>query len=428
MNGDPEPPPGLDITAPRAARVYDYLLGGKNHFEADRQTAAAVLQSSPFARVSARENRAFLGRAVRYLAAEAGIRQFLDIGTGLPTASNVHEVAQDIAPSSRVLYADNDPMVLAHARALLTSAPEGRTAYINADLRDPAAILSDPVTRDVLDFSQPIALMLVAILHFVPDEDKPDEILTSLLDALPSGSYLVASHATAEHSQVDEAVRAYRDASIPMSLRDSADFARLAFSGLELVPPGVVLVSEWRADNAGPRPLSREVNYYGGVARKRLCCGREQGRPDIPCLTSCAARRLRGRPNPVSARHRSLVPSASIPPYGELTEKGAEVSCPVIGNPRVRAARVDVRQLGERLRLLRRSQVRLEPERRIDAVRGQRGQPPPIRHTPWADWSKPLAMGAGSVLARMFRYGAAMSATAGSNPSSPSASSRLEGP
>ena len=199
----PEIPPEIDTSKPHPARMYDYFIGGKNHFAADRETAAKVLQNSPSTRTAARENRAFLGRAVRYLAAEAGIRQFLDIGTGLPTTSNVHEVAQAVAPSSRVVYTDNDPMVLAHARALLTSAPEGRTAYIHADLRDPAAILSDPATRDVLDFSQPIALMLVAVLHFIPDEDNPAAILATLLDALPSGSYLVASHSTAEHAPGD---------------------------------------------------------------------------------------------------------------------------------------------------------------------------------------------------------------------------------
>jgi hypothetical protein len=262
--------PEIDTSRPHSARMYDYFLGGKNHFAADREAAANVLRNSPYARTIARENRAFLGRAVRYLAAEAGIRQFLDIGTGLPTTNNVHEVAQAVAPTSRVVYVDNDPMVLAHARALLTSASEGRTGYIHADLRDPAAILSDPVTRDVLDFSQPIALMLVAILHFIPDEDKPAEIIAALLDALSPGSFFIASHATAEHNLDGAAggMRAYRQARIPMQLRDSDEFARLAFSGLELVPPGVVLVSEWRPEGSGPRPKPSEVNCYGGVARK----------------------------------------------------------------------------------------------------------------------------------------------------------------
>src|SRR5690242_9604096 len=146
--------------------MYDYFLGGKNHFAADRQMAETVLATAPTTRISARENRAFLGRAVRYLVAEAGIRQFLDIGTGLPTTNNVHDVAQAIEPSARVVYADNDPLVLAHARALLTSSPAGRTAYIQADLREPEAIVTSPAVRDVLDLSQPVALITVAVLHF----------------------------------------------------------------------------------------------------------------------------------------------------------------------------------------------------------------------------------------------------------------------
>jgi hypothetical protein len=262
--------PEIDTSRPHPARMYDYYLGGKNHFAADREAADKWLANMPSGRVGPRENRAFLGRAVRYLAAEAGIRQFLDIGTGLPTTNNVHEVAQAVTPSSRAIYVDNDPMVLAHARALLTSAPEGRTACIHGDLRKPAEILSSPVTREVLDFSQPIALLIVAILHFIPDEDKPADIIATLLDALPSGSYLAASHVSMEHNPVmiGNAVRAYREAGLPAQARDSGEFARLAFTGLELVPPGVVVASEWRPEGTGPRPLPSEVNGYGGVARK----------------------------------------------------------------------------------------------------------------------------------------------------------------
>src|SRR5215472_11329389 len=172
-------PPEIDTSKPHSARMYDYYLGGKNHFAADREAAEKALATVPSGRTGARENRAFLGRAVRYLAAEAGIRQFLDIGTGLPTTNPVHKVAQ--------------------SGALLTSSPQGRTAYIHADLREPQAIVSDPVTREVLDFSQPVALMLVSVLHFIPDEFKPAEIVAALLGALSTGSYLVASHVTAEH-------------------------------------------------------------------------------------------------------------------------------------------------------------------------------------------------------------------------------------
>jgi hypothetical protein len=188
----------------------------------------------------------------------------------LPTTSNVHEVAQAHEPSSRVVYVDNDPLVLAHARALLTSAPEGRTAYIDADLRKPEAVLSNPVTREVLDFGQPIALMLAAILHFILDEEHPAEIVATLMDALPPGSYLVASHFTAEHSQAGSAAgaRAYRGAGLALQPRDSDEFARLAFSGLDLVPPGVVLVSDWQSDEPEPRPAPAEVACYGGIGRK----------------------------------------------------------------------------------------------------------------------------------------------------------------
>src|SRR6201996_2609177 len=229
---------GIDTSRPHPARMYDYFIGGKNNFAADRETAEKMLVAQPGARTGARENRGFLGRAVRYLVEEAGIRQFLDIGTGLPTTNSVHEVAQAIDPAARVVYVDNDPLVLAHARALLTSAPEGRTAYIQADLRDPAAILDNPVTREVLDFGQPIGLVLVAILHFIQDSDQPGQIIATLLDALPSGSYLVASHLTTEHDPAATAAgqRAMQRAGIAMQKRDSDVFAGLAFRSLELVP------------------------------------------------------------------------------------------------------------------------------------------------------------------------------------------------
>jgi len=207
---------------------------------------------------------------VQYLVAEAKVRQFLDIGTGLPSANNVHEVAQGLAPSCRVVYVDNDPIVLAHARALLTSAPQGRTAYIHADLRQPEKILNDPVTQRTLDFTEPIALMLVAILHFIPDVEHPRQILDTLLDALPPGSYLVASHVTAEHDPdtLAGAGRAYQERGLIGQIRTADEFADLAFAGLEMVDPGLVLVSEWRPQGSGPRPVAWEVNAYGGIARK----------------------------------------------------------------------------------------------------------------------------------------------------------------
>ncbi len=260
----------IDSSKPHSARIYDYFIGGKNHFAADRAAAEEVLRHSASVRVAARSNRAFLGRAVHYLAAEAGITQFLDIGTGLPTSDNVHEIAQAVTPSARVVYVDNDPLVLTHARALLTSSPQGRTAYIDADLRDPQSILDNPVTREVLDFSRPIGLIMVAILHMVADVDKPTQIVSTLLDAMPPGSYLAASHLTTEHDPVATSAgqRVMNKAGIDMQKRDSDVFARLAFRGLELVPPGVTLVSDWRPDDTGPRPSAAEVSCYGGVARK----------------------------------------------------------------------------------------------------------------------------------------------------------------
>ncbi len=242
-----------------------------------------MLRKSPNARIAPRENRAFLGRAVRFLTDEAGLRQFLDIGTGLPTANSVHEVAQAVEPSSRIVYVDNDPLVLVHARALLTSDPRGRTAYIQADARDPDAILTAPATVELLDFSQPIGLLLVGLLHLLADADKPTEIVATLLNALPSGSYLVASHLTTEHDRERTAAgqAVMRDAGITMQKRDSDVFAEIAFTSLELVPPGVVLVSEWRPSDDSPRPAPAEVNIYGGVARKPLMSS-----PETPSATA----------------------------------------------------------------------------------------------------------------------------------------------
>ena len=262
--------PKIDISRPHPARVYDYFLGGKDNFTADREAAQLVLRSCPSARVAARENRKFLARSVGYLAGEVGIRQFLDIGTGLPSANNTHEVAQRIAPSSRIVYADNDPLVLAHVRALLTSSPEGRTRYIEADLREPEKILANRAVRETLDFTRPIALMLLAVLHFIADEDDPAASVTTLLGALPPGSYLAASQVTPAHDPagVRGMVRAYRSAGMTAQSRTVEEFDRLAFSGLELVDPGLVLVSEWRPTDGGPRPRPDEVNCYGAVARK----------------------------------------------------------------------------------------------------------------------------------------------------------------
>ena len=262
--------PEIDTTKPQAARMYDYYLGGKDNFAADRETAQALMKIVPTIRAAARENRAFLGRAVRYLVAEAGIRQFLDIGTGLPSANNVHEVAQRVAPSCRIVYVDNDPLVLAHARALLTSSSEGKTAYIHADFREPERVLADPATWQTLDFTKPVALMLVAVLHFVRDADRPRQIVETLLGALPSGSYLVASHATPEHDPAGGAAAAqlYNKQGVPFQFRLADELARIAFQDLEMVDPGLVPVSEWRPDGDAPIPLPAEIAWDGGVARK----------------------------------------------------------------------------------------------------------------------------------------------------------------
>jgi hypothetical protein len=262
----------IDTSKAHPARMYDFLLGGTDHFEADREAIAGLLEAVPNARTGARENRAFLGRAVRFLVAEAGIRQFLDIGAGLPTASNVHQVAQSVAPDTRVAYIDNDPIVTAHAQALLASDPAGRTAYIQADLHDPEAILGHPAVRETLDFTRPVALMLLAVLHFFPDDEDPGSIVSTLLGALPPGSYLVASQTTADFADPRQAaagVSAVHRAGVPFRTRTAAEFAAVAFAGLELVPPGLAAVSEWRPEETGtPRPLPAEVAYYGAVGRK----------------------------------------------------------------------------------------------------------------------------------------------------------------
>lgn len=263
--------PEIDTSKAHPARVYNYFLGGKDNFAADREVAEQALAGAPAILMAVRENRAFLGRAVRYLAGEAGITQFLDLGSGLPGVGNVHEVAQAVRPSARVVYVDNDPIVFAHGRALLASTPEGRCAYLQADIKDPEYILRHPVTRETLDFGAPVALILTAVLHFFADEEEPGKIVETLVDALPPGSYVVASHGTAEYSpqqRVDGGVRAYQQGGMPLRLRDGDEFADLVFKGLTLVPPGMVVVSDWRPD-PGTLPLAaREVGVNGTVARK----------------------------------------------------------------------------------------------------------------------------------------------------------------
>jgi hypothetical protein len=261
----PRQRPKVDSSQAHIARVYDYWLGGRDNFAVDRELGDKVLQVHPETALSVRANRRFLARAVRFLAQSAGIRQFLDVGTGLPSASNTHEVAQAVAPESRVLYVDNDPIVLAHARALLTSSPQGETGYLDADIRDPDAILAD--AGQLLDLTQPVGLMLVAVLHMLRDEDDPQAIAERFMAALPSGSFLVVSHLArdVQEEAMAEMGRTY-NSSAPqgVTLRTRDQVTRF-FGGLTLIEPGVVLTHEWRpapADAATPGVL------WAGVARK----------------------------------------------------------------------------------------------------------------------------------------------------------------
>jgi len=254
---------GIDTTVPHSARIWNYWLGGKDNYAVDRDAGDQYREIFPGITDVARSSRAFLTRAVRYLADEAGIRQFLDVGTGLPTANNTHEVAQRVAPESRIVYVDNDPLVLAHARALLTSTPEGACEYIDADIRDPAAILS--AAKGLLDFTQPIALMLMGIMgHFTDEEAYP--IVSRLLDGLPSGSYFALYDGADTNNAFNEAQRGYNESgAVPYYLRSPAQFARF-FEGLDLVEPGVVPVPHWHPDPDSP-PV--EIYSYCGVGRKR---------------------------------------------------------------------------------------------------------------------------------------------------------------
>ncbi len=248
-----------------SARIYDYLLGGKDNFAADREAAAAIVAATPNMPVSMRANRNFMTRVAHYLAAEQGIRQFLDIGTGLPAADNTHEVAQREAPDSRIVYVDNDPIVLRHAQALLTSTPEGACDYIQADLRDPDTIVA--AAARTLDFGSPVALMLLAVLQFALDEQDPYGLVTRLMAALPSGSYLVLSHPTDDFNpNKGESMRVYNERSVERAVvRDKAETARF-FDGLDLLDPGVVPVAGWRADSDAD--AAKPSSMWCGVARK----------------------------------------------------------------------------------------------------------------------------------------------------------------
>jgi hypothetical protein len=266
---EPESPP-LDTSVAHVARVYDYWLGGKDNFAVDRAAGDEAISAYPDMYSSVRANRAFLRRAVAYLAAEQGIRQFLDIGTGLPSANNTHEVAQAVAPESRIVYVDNDPIVLAHARALLTSSREGATGYLDADARDPAKILRQ--AAQLLDFGQPVAVLLVAILQLVGDDDDPYGLVAELMRAVPAGSFLVISHVPSDMqrqaSGVAEAAsllsRLMTQRVTPRSLAGVTRF----FDGLDLLDPGVVPIQQWRPETG--KDAAARAGMWGGVARKSL--------------------------------------------------------------------------------------------------------------------------------------------------------------
>jgi O-methyltransferase involved in polyketide biosynthesis len=267
-DGAPQPGVKLDTTVSHSARIWNYWLGGKDNYAVDREAGDKVAAMLPSIVAQARADRAFLGRAIQYLAGEEGIRQFLDIGTGLPTAENTHQVAQRVAPESRIVYADNDPLVLAHARALLTSTPEGACDYVDGDLREPGKILAQ--AERSLDFGKPVALMLLGIVHHIPDTEQAYSIVRQLVSALAPGSFLAINHSTSaiHGAAMEEAVAHWNRVGTPsMTLRTPEQITRF-FDGLDLLSPGVISCSRWRPDltSAGGQPP--EVDEFCGVARK----------------------------------------------------------------------------------------------------------------------------------------------------------------
>ena len=262
-------PDPIDTSKPHPARVYDWFLGGKDNYPVDEEMAKQLLMLDARGPDMAKVNRAFMHRAVRWLGTTGGVRQYLDIGTGIPTEPNLHQLAQAAAPESRVVYTDNDPIVLRHAEALLRSTPEGVTAYVQADVREPEAIIE--AAGKVLDLGRPVALSLLALLHFVSDEDGAYELVHRLLDPLPSGSYLVLSHATGDFDRrsADSAREMYEQRGLTLAIRSREQFAKF-FKGLELVEPGVSLAADWRPDlgEVVPVPGDEPVPGYAGMARK----------------------------------------------------------------------------------------------------------------------------------------------------------------
>ncbi|GCB48423.1 hypothetical protein SNL152K_5747 [Streptomyces sp. NL15-2K] len=256
----------IDTSRPHPARMYDYYLGGKDHYPVDEEAAERVISLVPDIKQVARINRRFMHRAVRLLA-ERGIRQYLDIGTGIPTEPNLHQVVQGVEPSARVMYVDNDPIVLRHAEALLRSTPEGLTRYAQADAREPDKIIA--AARDILDFDQPVALSMVALLHFLSDEHDPYGLVDALLAPLPSGSCVVLSHVTGDFDPEGwgKAVEIYRQSGVPAQVRSRDEFARF-FSGMELIEPGVQVATRWHPEPGRTADENDKTALYVGVAQK----------------------------------------------------------------------------------------------------------------------------------------------------------------
>lgn len=265
-------PEQIDTSKAHSARVYDYWLNGKSHYEVDAEAAEEMVRIWPAVKTAARLNRDFVHRVTRWLVNEAGIRQFLDIGSGIPTEPNLHQTAQTEAPETRVVYVDNDPIVLTQAQTLLHSTPEGRTAYVHGDVKDPEAIMAAEELRATLDLGQPVALTLNALLHFLPDARRPQEIVRRLLEPLPSGSYLVITHGTTDFTSpdVNERLRACYSSAITEGQMRSRDEVLVFFDGLEMVEPGVVVTRNWRPVDEATRTrhTDMECAFYAGVARK----------------------------------------------------------------------------------------------------------------------------------------------------------------
>ena len=258
---------GIDTSTPNVARIYDYLLGGKDNFAADREAAKRLIEAIPDVAAIARDNRSFLGRAVRYLVIEGGIRQFLDLGGGLPTQANVHELAQGVAPEARVVYVDNDPVVASHGRALLAAGDQ--VGMVFGDLRDPAGIMHDPGVLGLLDLTQPLAVLCTSTLHFIADEAEPHKIIAEYRDQMAPGSYLAITHGTLEddpEGEGDKATGVYRQASSQLHVRTLPEVLRF-FDGFELIEPGLTWITQWRPE-PGTRPVGRPHSMRGGVGRK----------------------------------------------------------------------------------------------------------------------------------------------------------------